>query len=82
MSPEERIKKLEKQVAELLEWKRQRMSQQITFPLDKTSQDVIGQNFIYTNGNTVAPVSLLGSSSALEVKVGGITYWLLASPQP
>lgn len=39
---EEELKQLKKQVAELLEWKRQKELQQIDFPLDQASRSVIG----------------------------------------
>ena len=37
----ERVKVLENQVKELLDWKKQRETQQISFPLDQTSAEII-----------------------------------------
>ena len=42
MTPEERIKELERKVAELMEWVEQKKIQQISFPLDKVSKTIIG----------------------------------------
>ena len=54
MNPDQqKIDKLEKQVAELLEWKRQKIQQQISFPLDKASYDVMSQ-FIPVWGERIA----------------------------
>jgi len=41
MSPEARIKQLESQVSELLEWKKKKERQQISFPIDTASKRII-----------------------------------------
>ena len=41
MTPEERIKELERKVAELMEWVEQKKIQQISFPLDEVSKTII-----------------------------------------
>lgn len=50
MNNEQRIVKLETQIKELLQWKTERMRQQITFPLDKTSKDIITRDIPVWNG--------------------------------
>lgn len=51
MTPEEkqRMAQLEALVAELTEWKRQRMVQQISFPVDDNSKSALG--VVSKNGN-------------------------------
>ena len=41
MTPEERIKELERKAAELMEWVEQKKIQQISFPLDEVSKTII-----------------------------------------
>lgn len=43
MTPEQEIKILKEQVAELMEWKKERTSQQLTFPLDQQSVSALNQ---------------------------------------
>ena len=45
MTNEERIKQLESQVEELLEWKKKREEQQIDSPLDDVSKNILAQFF-------------------------------------
>lgn len=44
--PANRIPELERQVAELMDWKRQREQQQLVFPLDQVSKEIIAGNFL------------------------------------
>lgn len=46
MTPEQRITQLERQVQELLDWKKARMAQQITFPLDNQSRTILNNYFL------------------------------------
>ncbi len=41
MNTEQRLQQLEREVQELIQWKMQRMRQQLTFPVDKISTDSI-----------------------------------------
>jgi hypothetical protein len=43
---ENRLQTLEKKVDELMAWKLERSQQQIAYPLDKASQDVLGRYFL------------------------------------
>lgn len=80
MSPE--LEQLKKRVDELLKWKADRERQQIVFPLDVQSERIINENVLTTNGKEVVPVGLLAADTALQIKVGDLTYYLLASPAP
>lgn len=46
MNPQEEIENLKERVAQLEEWKRQRTEQQLTFPLDRLSKDIIAHDFL------------------------------------
>lgn len=46
MNNEERIKQLERQVQELLSWKLSKERQQISYPLDENSKQVLNKDFI------------------------------------
>jgi len=46
MNTEERIKQLERQVQELASWKNERQRQQLTYPLDSISKDVVNGDFL------------------------------------
>lgn len=46
MNNDQRIAQLERQVQELLDWKNQRMKQQLTFPLDKISTDIVQKDLL------------------------------------
>lgn len=48
---EDTILELERQVAELMAWKREREQQQLVFPLDKTSKDIISNDFLSIVGS-------------------------------
>lgn len=76
------LETLKKQVKELMDWKAQRERQQLVFPLDIDSEGILNENVLTTNGTEVVPSGLLASDKALKVKVGGITYYLLASLVP
>ncbi len=63
MNNEQRIQQLENQVKELLAWKEARMRQQLTFPLDKISQDIVHKDVPVWNGtiaeNFVQPTGFM-----------------------
>ena len=82
MAQDEQIKRIEAKIAEFQAWKEARTSQQLVFPLDKQSQDIISADALKVTGDSVVPVSLLSADTALEVRTGGNIYWLLASPAP
>jgi len=46
MNNEERIQQLERQVQELLSWKTSKERQQITFPLDDASKQILKKDFL------------------------------------
>lgn len=50
MEPEQRIKQLEDRVASLLKWKEAKMRQQLTFPLDSISRDIIRRDVLVFTG--------------------------------
>lgn len=83
MNTEDRLKKLEEEVRELTLWKTDRQRQQLTYPLDVISKDVIANyflkienqiNFIRTNGREV-PLYIIG-------KANNILYTFTANPTP
>jgi hypothetical protein len=51
MNTEQRLAKLEREVAELIQWKADRMRQQVTYPLDNTSIDIINKHFMRITGD-------------------------------
>ncbi len=69
MENDQRISQLEQQVQELLDWKEDRIKQQLTYPLDKESADILQKDlFVFSNlivfdrANGVAnPYALVGS---------------------
>lgn len=46
MNTEQEINNLKRQVQELLAWKEQRTRQQITYPLDLASKDILSEDFL------------------------------------
>lgn len=73
---------LRSKVAEFEKWKAERELQQISFPLDYASREIVQENFIVATGNVVIPVGLLSANTALEIKVNDQFYWILVSPSP
>src|SRR6185436_15237730 len=69
MNNEQEIVQLKDQVKLLLEWKSQREKQQLTYPLDKISTDIIQKDIfiakdfvVYTRTNgVVTPFAVVGS---------------------
>lgn len=71
MDTQQEISQLKKQVRELLEWKKERTEQQLSFPLERRSIDIIASkflkvtdsiNFVRTNGREV-PTFIIGESN-------------------
>lgn len=49
MNNEQRIQQLEKQVKDLLAWKESKTRQQLSYPLDQASRDILSKDtFIWT----------------------------------
>lgn len=83
---QEQITKLQQQVDELLEWKRARQRQQISYPIDQASQNTLGaaignglgthaltQNINLTgNPQTITPPAAYGGTIFLVIS--GETY--------
>jgi hypothetical protein len=63
-------------------WKEARERQQLTFPIDTQSERILNENVLTTDGIEVIPSGILVDDTALKVEVGGVTYYLLASPTP
>lgn len=59
MNTEQRIQQLEQQVRDLISWKNQKTKQQIMYPLDESSKEVLRQDFVsvYTTKHFVGGVS-------------------------
>lgn len=53
MNTEQRLQQLEREVQELKQWKMQRMRQQLTFPLDKISTDIIQKDLPVVQGKVL-----------------------------
>jgi hypothetical protein len=76
---------LKQQVSELLEWKRQKELQQISFPLDDTSKNILGVvvgegngatalTQVYTDSNTDTHTGPKAYVDTIILKVGAIRY--------
>lgn len=78
MTPEQRIQQLEKQVKELLDWKKARIAQQIVFPLDTNSFQVLNKYFLSKVGNIWYTNSSGGLFKDILVKQNGYTDSLAA----
>lgn len=66
---EERLAKLEAQIAELSAWKTQREQQQVAFPLDDISKNIIG-GVIYDGAgstDTTDDLSISGDPETVQV---------------
>jgi len=77
MTNEERIKKLEDQVRELLAWKTERTRQQIVFPLDEASKQVITKDVPVFTGNIKDNGTDVGAMCAVN---GRILAFLVEEP--
>lgn len=66
---EEQLKQLQTQVAELLEWKRQKTQQQIAYPLDTTSETIIGSAKYEGTGTSALTQSISLSGNAENINV-------------
>ena len=80
MNNEQRIAQLEHQVQELLTWKEQRIRQQLVFPLDKISTDIIQKDLfvvndfvVYTRPNgVVTPYAYVGSVNSKPATISAL----------
>lgn len=70
---EERIKQLRTRVEELLKWKQEYLNQQVKFPLDFTSKNLVQKNLLITTGNYTSSIT---ADLWLEVVINEKVYWL------
>jgi hypothetical protein len=59
------LEQLKRDIEELKRWKEERTRQQITFPLDKTSQEAIGKYFMYLT-QTIVLTSGVGGGATVD----------------
>ncbi len=81
MTPQE-IDAFKKQVADFKAWKESIERQQLRFPIDIKSLDILNKDVLVVTGEEVVPVGLLSADTAIEIDVNGTKYWLLAAPTP
>lgn len=77
----QKVRQLEQQIQELLSWKRQRQGQQLSYPLDSISKDVIGSEFLRAV-NEITYTRPSGREIPLYVvaRAKGKDYFLTSSP--
>lgn len=69
--------RLQEQVDELMEWKKQQTIQQINYPLDKNSLDILSKYFIkFVETFDIVGVSGVEFPFAMVVNVNGTNYYL------
>lgn len=67
MNTEQRLQYLENKVIELLAWKTAKMQQQISFPLDQASRDIINKDhFVWTGVIAEVPPLVSGAICTLN----------------
>lgn len=75
MTPEQRIDTLERQVKELLDWKKARMAQQITYPLDNQSITTLNDHFMSITDTVTYPGGVGSNTFTFYIgKQGGIEF--------
>lgn len=73
------IEQLKKDIMEFESFKESLDRQQLTFPLDKKSYDVVHKDAIVPTGNVVEPYSLVTFDEAIEMIVKDKKYLLETS---
>jgi hypothetical protein len=69
MTPEER-----QQLKELMDWKEQKTRQQISFPLDVNSDDVIrNRGYLVFNDKSTSTVT---ADKSIGVRINGVKYYI------
>lgn len=83
MKPEDqdKIKKLEAQVAELMEFMKQKKENQISTPLDYPSQQIIRSNVLMIGGEKNADTAPFTNNWLLPVVVNNKVYNLLGTDE-
>jgi hypothetical protein len=76
----EQIQQLKKDIAELEAYKLGIERQQLTFPLDKKSRDVIEKDLMVPTGKVTYPTTVLTVTAGVEVVVNGKRYLTHAMP--
>lgn len=80
MNDEERITKLEERVADLLAWKEERLRQQLTFPLDKISTDIVQKDVVVATGAVTIPPPLTDFfAMGIGYRVNGVQRVIITS---
>jgi len=81
MNNEEKIQQLERQVQELLAWKEAKTRQQLSYPLDSQSVNVISEKKFITTGfrgdGMVVPViyNLTGGPETIDIPPFPFEFW-------
>ena len=75
MNNQDRINNLNTRLDSLLNWKAQHIKQQVDYPLDSISKDLIQKNLLITTGTYGIEYA---TEVWLEVKINDTIYWVLA----
>lgn len=75
MNNQDRINNLNTRLDSLLSWKAKHIKQQVDYPLDDISKDIIQKNLLVTTGVYGSTIS---SDIWLEVKINEKIYWVSA----
>lgn len=75
MNNQDRINNLNTRLDSLLNWKAQHIKQQVDYPLDNISKDLIQKNLLITTGNYYGTIT---DNLWLEISIDGVIYWLYA----
>lgn len=66
---EQRIRELEMMVAELIDWKRKRSVQQLSYPVDDASRNALGVATVTGRGSAALTQSVLVASTPTSINV-------------
>lgn len=75
----ENLEQLKKDIAEFESFKNNLDRQQVTFPLDKKSQDVIHKDTLVPTGKVIVPYSDATYDESIEITVNDKRYLLETS---
>lgn len=75
------IQEIKDGIAKFEAFKKELERQQLVFPLDKKSIDVVHDNVVVPTGNVVIPVGLVAFNEAIEITTLGKKY-LLETTKP
>lgn len=71
---QEKIQKLRIQVGELLRWKSENSSEQISYPMGDKTKKIIKDGLIFVTGKTQ---NIILFDGGLEIMIDGKIYWVV-----